>query len=78
MTSLKSVRKRCQQLHARDERGLVAYCFCHLEEKIVNKSSFPSNFKVQTVISRLNKHAGLLNIYFKPLIKKLKFSNLVA
>ena len=34
MTSLKSVRKRRQQLHARDVRGLAAFCFYPLEEKI--------------------------------------------
>ena len=38
MASLKSVRKRRQLLHARDVRGLVAFCFCPLEEEIVNKS----------------------------------------
>ena len=81
MTSLKLVRKRRQQLHARDVRGLVALCFCPLEEKIVNKSCFPSIFKVQTAItpiSRPNKHAELLKIYFKPLIKKFKFFTLAA
>ena len=36
----KSVRKRCQQHHAHDVRGLVAFCFCPLEEKVVNKSCF--------------------------------------
>ena len=74
MSSLKSVRKRRQQLHARDARDLVAFCFCPLEEKIVNKSCFPSTFKVQTTfipISSLDKHAEL-KIYFRPLIKKLK------
>ena len=57
------------------------YCFCPLEEKIVNKSCFPSIFKVQTVfrlISRPDKHAELLKIYCKPLVKKLKFSTVVA
>ena len=81
MTSPKSVRKRRQQLHARDVRGLAAFCFCPLEEKIVNRSCFPSIFKVQTEftpISRPDKHAGLLKIYYKPLIKKLKFSILNA
>ena len=37
-------------------------------------------FKVQTVftpISRPDKHAELLKIYFKPMVKKLKFSTLV-
>ena len=77
MTSLKSVRKRRKQLYARDVRGLVGICFCPLEVKIVNKSCFPSISKGQTVftpISRPDKHAELLKIYFKPLIKKLKFS----
>ena len=80
MTSLKSVRKRHQQLNARDVRGLVEFCFYPLEEKIVNKSCFPSIFKVQTFtpISRPDKHIELLKIYFKPPIKKLKISTLVA
>ena len=77
MTSLKSVRKRCQQLHMRNVSGLVAFCFCPLEEKIVNKSCFPSIFKVQS-ISRPDKHAELLKIYFRPLVEKLKFSTAVA
>ena len=81
MTSLKSVRKRRQHLHAREVRGLVAFCFCPIEEKMLDKSCFPSIFKVQTVftsISRPDKHAELLKIYFKSLVKKLKFSTLVA
>ena len=76
MTSLKSVRKRCQRLHARDVRGLVAFCFCPLEGKIVNKACFPSFLKVQTVftpISGPNEYAELLKIYLK-----LKISTLVA
>ena len=55
--------------------------FLFLEEKIVNKSCFQSYFKVQsmfTPISRPDKHAELLKIYFKPLVKKLKLSTLVA
>ena len=58
MTSLKSIRKHRQQLHAREVRGLVAFCFCPLQEK----SCFPSIFNVQTMftpISRLDKHAEL-------------------
>ena len=81
MTSLKSVRKHRQQLHMCHVRGLVAFCFCLLEEKIVNKLCFPSVFKVQTVfppISRPDKHDELLKIYFRPLVKKLKFFTLVA
>ena len=81
MTSLKSVRKRRQQLHARDVRDLAAFCFCPLKAKIVNKSCFPSIFKVQTrftPILRPDKHAELLKIYRKPLIKKLKISTLDA
>ena len=73
--------KRRQQLHARDVRGLVAFCFYPLEEKIVNKSCFQSIFQVQTVfspISRPDKHAELLKNYFQSLGKKLKFSTLVA
>ena len=81
MTSLKLVRKRRKQLHARDVRGLVAFCFCPLEEKFVNKWSFPSICKMQTVfppISRPDKHAGLLKIYFKPTVEKFKVSTLVG
>ena len=81
MTSPKSVRKRRKQLHARDVRGLVAFCFYPLEGKMVKKSRFQSIFQVQTVftpISRPDKHAELLKYYFKPLVKKLKFSTLVA
>ena len=81
MTSLKSPKKRRQQLHARDVRGLVAFYFYQLEEKMVNKSCFSSIFQVQTMftpISRPDKHAELLKIYFKPLVKKLNFSTLVA
>ena len=81
MTSLKSVRKRRQQLHARDMRGLVAFWFCPLEGQIVNKSCFRSIFTVQTMftpISRPDKHAELLKIYLKSLVKKLKFSTLVT
>ena len=81
MTSPKSGRKRRQQPHARDVIGLVAFCFYPLEEKIVNKSCFQSIFQVQIVftpISRPDKHDELLKNYFKPLVKKLKFSALVA
>ena len=81
MTSMKLVKKRRQQLHARDVRGLVAFCFYPLEEEIINESCIPSIFQVQTVftpISRPDKHDELLKIYFKPLVKKLKFSTLVA
>ena len=42
---------------------------------------FPSIFNVETVfppISRPDKHAELLKIYFKPLVKKIKFYTLVA
>ena len=78
MTLLKLVRKRRQQLC--EVRSLVAFCFCPLEEKIVNKSCFLSIFKVQTIftpISRPDKHAELLKVYFKPLVKMLKFSTLM-
>ena len=81
MTSLKSVKKRRQQHHARDVRGLVEFCFCLLKEKIVNKSCFPSIFKVQTkmqTIPRLDKHAELLRNHYKTVVKKLKLSTLVA
>ena len=62
-------------------RGLDAFCFCPLKEKIFNKSCFPSIFKVQTVfppISRPDELAELLKYYFKPQVKKLKFSTVVA
>ena len=86
--SLKSVRKRRQQLHVRDVRGLDAFGFCPLEETKKKKKSkkkivfsvYPFS-EVQTVFtltSRPDKHAGLLKFYFKPRIKKLKFSILVA
>ena len=86
MTSLKSVQKRRQQLHARDVRGLVSFFFFFiflypLGEIIVNKSCFPSIFKVQAMfipISRPDKHAELLKNNFEPPVKKLKFSTLVA
>ena len=81
MTSLKSVRKRRQQLHARVVRGLVAFCCYPLEEKKVNKSCRPSIFNVQTKfthISRPDKHDELLKIYFKTLVRKFNFSSLVA
>ena len=60
----------------RDVRGLVSYCFCPLEEKVVNKSCFTSIFKVQTVftpITRPKKQAELLKFYFEPLIKSSNF-----
>ena len=81
MTSLKSAKKHRQQLDWRNVRGLVAFCFYLVEEKMVNKSCFLSIFQVQTMftpISRPDKHAELLKIYFKPLVKKLNFSTLVA
>ena len=81
MSSPNSVKKRRQQLHARNMRGLVVLCFYPLEEKIVNKSCFQSIFQVQTPfppISRPDKQAELLKNYFKPPVKKWKFSTLVA
>ena len=75
MTSLKLVKKCLQQLH------IFAVCFCPLEEKNSQQILFPSIFKVQTVftsISRLDKHTELLKIYFKPLVKKFRFSTLIA
>ena len=81
MTSLKLDKKHSQQLHACDMRDIVVFWFYFLEEKIVNKSCFQSIFKVQTIftfISRPDKHTELLKNYFKPLVKKLKFSTLVA
>ena len=81
MTSLKSVGKRCQKLHAHNVRGLVAFCFWPLEVKIVNKLCFPTIFKVQTMftpISRPDEHAELFKIYLKLMVKKVKFSTSVA
>ena len=81
MTSPKSFKKRRQQQYARDVRGLDAFCFNPLEEKIVNKSCFQSIFPVQTMftpISRPDKYDELLKNYFKPLVKNLKVSTLVA
>ena len=81
MTSLKLAKKCRQQLQARDVRGLGAFCFYPLEEKVVNRSCFPSIFQVQTMftpIARPDKHAELLKIHFKPLVKKLSFSTVVA
>ena len=77
MTSLKLVKKHRQQLYAHDVRGLVAFCFYTLEEVTVNESCFLSILQVQTEftpISRPDKHAELLKNYFKPRVKKLKFS----
>ena len=73
MTSLNTARKRRQQLHAHDVRGLAAFCFV-LWKKKVNKLCFPSIFKVQTVftpISNPDKYAMLLKTYFKPPINKV-------
>ena len=58
MTSPKSVRKRRKQLHARDVRGLVAFCFYPLEGKIVNKSRFQSIFQVQTTFTPISRQAS--------------------
>ena len=68
LMSLTLVRKRRQQLHMCDVRGLAAFCFRPLEENNSQQIVFSSIFKVQTAftsISRPDKHAGLLNIYFK-------------
>ena len=76
MTSLKSVRKRRQQLHARDVRDLAPFWFCPLVEKIVNESCFPSIFKVQTVftpVSRPDKHAELLKFTLNHWVKSQNF-----
>ena len=81
MTSPKPVRKGCQQLHARDVRGLVAFCYWTLEEKTDNKVCFTYIFKVHTVftlIQRPDKHTELLKIDFKPLVRQINFSILVA
>ena len=49
---------------------------------MVTKSCFPSIFSgancVYTHFKTHDKHAELLKIYFKPLVKKLNFSTLVA
>ena len=68
---VKSVGKCRQQLNVRNVRGLAAFCFCLLEEKNSQQIVFAP-------ISRPDKHAGLLKLYFEPLIKKLEFSILVA
>ena len=62
MTSLKSVPKRRQQFHARDVRGLVAFCFNPRDEIIVNKLCF-------RLFSRPDKHAELLKNNFIPPVK---------
>ena len=63
-------------------KRLSCILFLASGSKIVNKSCFMTIFKVQTVlfapISRPDKHAELLKIYFTPLVKKLKFSTSVA
>ena len=82
MTSLKLVRKRHQQLPSALYEKLSCILFLSSgRKKMVKKACFPSIFKVQTAflpISRPDKLAMLLKIYFKPLIKQLKFSTLVA
>ena len=72
MTSPKLVKKHRQQLQASDMRGLVAFCFYLLEEKNSQQIVFSVYF------SGSDKYAELLKNYFKPLVKKLKFSTLVA
>ena len=75
MRSLKSVQKRRQLLHARDVRSLIVFCFYPLDEVMVNKSCFPSIFKVQTAITpilRPDKHAEPLKNNVKQPVKKLK------
>ena len=76
MTSLKSAKKRRQQLHARDVRGLVAFCFIFWKKKWSTNRFFRLFFRCKLCLH--DKHAGLLKIYFKPMVKKLKFSTLVA
>ena len=80
MTSPKSVNKRRQQLHAHGVRGLVAFCFYPLEETNSQQIVFSVYFSGanDAPVSRHDKHAELLKNYFKPLVKKLKFSTLVA
>ena len=81
MTSLKSVRKRRQQLYARDVRCLVFVLFLSSGRRSNQQIVFSVFFKVQIMfahISRPDKHADLLKIHFKPLVIKLKFSTLVA
>ena len=75
MTSLKLFRKRRQQLHARDLRCLVAFYFCPLEEKIVNNRVF--RLFLRCTILGPDKHAELIKVYFKPLVRKLNFSTFV-
>ena len=79
MTSPKSVEKRRQLLHALDVRGLVAFCFLSSGTKNSQQIVFSVYFSGEFApISRPDKHAELLKNYFKSLVKKLKFSNLVA
>ena len=78
MTSPKSDLKRRQQRHARNVRGLVAFCFYPLEETNSQQIVFSVYFSGATPISRHDKHAELLKNYFNTLVKKLKFSTLVA
>ena len=60
-----TVRKRRQQVHAQDVRGLVAFSFCPLEEKIVNKSCFPSIFKPLVKKLKLSTLAAKSDLRFK-------------
>ena len=48
-----------------------------LEEKNCQQIVFPFIFKMQTVFTPISRHAELLKIYFKLLVKKLKFSTSV-
>ena len=66
---------------ARRERLSCVLFLSSGRKKKSTNPAFRLYFEVQTVftsISRPDKHAELLKIYFKPLVKKLKFSTLVA
>ena len=80
MTLLKSIKKPRQQLHARDVRGFVSFFLSSGRKKsqqIVFSVYFEGANCVYTHLKHA-KHAEMLTIYFKPLVKKLKFSALVA
>ena len=80
MTSPKSVKKTSATSRARPER-LSCVLFLSSGRKTSQKSCFQYIFQVQTVYTHFSisdNHAELLKNYFNPLVKKLKFSTLVA
>ena len=81
MTPLKSVRKRRQQLYAHSVRGLAAFYFCPLEEKIVNKLCFPSIFRCKWCFHSFQDPINMLGcskFNLNHWLKRLKFSTVVA